>query len=96
MAPREGNWRRYNRDLDGAWHAIDDLRETLRGPEGFNNLIIQVEELVDAEMIARTVAEQMRKDRTRLLTGARGIFVLGCSAIVAGAAVATAAHTWIH
>lgn len=49
----------------------------------------------DAEMITEAVARGMTTQRTKWLTTGRGLFVTCCTGIVALAAVATAAHTWV-
>lgn len=54
MAPRL-RWQRYPRDLEGAWHAIDDLREA-------------IDDMQIADEVAEKVRAEIRKEHSLTLT----------------------------
>ena len=63
-------WKRYPRDVQGAWHAIDDLRET-------------VDAMAVADEIAEKVKVALKDERNVHFTlwQKAGGFVLGCFVI---------------
>jgi len=81
VAPANGRWPRRPRTLDGAWDAIQDLREEIDG-------------MLSAEMIADAAQAGAARARSQWLTTGRGLFVVLCTAVTAVAALITAAHSW--
>ena len=55
MGRHENTWQRYPRNLEGAWHAIDDLRDA-------------VDELTKADEIAQAVTEALAKHKSLLFS----------------------------
>lgn len=79
MAPRNASgytpWRRYPRDLEGAWHAIDDLRAEL-------------DRMDRADEIAEKVTQQMKRDTALGLSILQKSLVAGVAVVSLAGSVA--------
>lgn len=79
MAPRDGSiyrpWPRYSRTLEGAWYAIEDLRE-------------QLDRMDRADEIAERVTAQMKRDTALGLTILQKALVAGVAMVSLAGSIA--------